>query len=87
MAKKKCPYICYSLDEVTKMELSYFVVRFGGDFALEDDHYTFGKLEATSLYKKMFKDLVDIARTGSVKDSKYALELMSTMSIQPMRLH
>lgn len=85
--KQKCPYMAYTLDEVLEMESSYFVIRFGGDFTLEDDHYTFGKPEATALYKKMFADLVDIARNGSVKDSKYALELMATMSIQPMRLH
>lgn len=85
--KKKCPYLTYTLDEVAHMESNYFVIRFGGDFTLDDEHYTFGKPEATVVYKKMFKDLVDIARNGSVKDSKYALDLMATMAIQPMRLH
>ena len=87
MDKKKSPYIDYTLKDVAQMEGYYFVLQFGGDFVLEDTYYLFTKDEASKIYKKMLKDLVDIVADGSEKDKKYALDLIGGLVIRPMRLH
>jgi hypothetical protein len=85
--KKKSPYPGYSLREVSKMENAFFVIRFGGDFLFHDGHHVFTRTEADKLYYATLGDLLDVVEDGNEKDRRYALDLLGTTSIQPMRLH
>ncbi len=87
MAKNKSPYPGYSLEEVEEMEKHYFCLVMGGDFILEDNHYTFTRSEIVKLYNLVLKDLVGIVKKGNDKDRKYALDLIAGLTVQQMRLH
>jgi hypothetical protein len=84
---KKSPYMNFTLDEVAKIERTFFTIHFGGDFLLHDKSYLFTQKEAIKLYKSTMNDLMGIVRDGTEKDRAYALDLMWTTVIEPLILH
>lgn len=87
MAKKKSPYIGYTLEQVQEMENNFFVLQFGGDFVIQDGFYIFTKNEISKIYNNTLKDLTGVIEDGCEKDRKYALDLILGLAIKPMRLH
>lgn len=83
----KFPYPCYTKEEVDKMESGYYNLQMGGDFVIQDKFYLFTKSEMVRLYNSTLKDLIDITKNGSEKDRAYAIDLIGTLVIRPMRLH
>jgi len=84
---KKSPFRGYSEEEVNRMENGYYCLIMGGDFVLEQDFYLFTKTEASQLYKATLNDLLDLVDNGNMKDRKYAMNLIPTLMVSPMRLH
>jgi hypothetical protein len=87
MAKKESPFIGYSEEEVIRMESTYFVLQFGGDFLVQDDYFLFTKAEADKLYRLTLRDLVGIVKDGNDKDRKYALDLIAGLEVKRIKLH
>jgi len=84
---KKSHYVGYTDDEVRRMEAHYFCLVLGGDFVSEDRSYLFTKAEITKLHNNTLRNLIGIIEDGEEKDRNYALELIGTLNIKPMRLH
>lgn len=87
MSTKKPSYVGYSEEDVAIMEAHYFVLQFGGDFMSKGGTFLFTKKEIAKLYKRTLKNLMGVIVNGSDKDKKHAMQLMSELTIQPMRLH
>lgn len=87
MAKKKSPFIGYSVEEVRRMENGFFLVQMGGDFLAEDGHYLFTRKEAVKLYNSTYRDLSEIINDGNDKDRAYSTDLILGLLIQKMVLH
>ena len=86
MSKKKS-HLGYTEAEVKKMENMFFVVEFGGDFIIQDNCYLFTKQEASKIYNKTMRNLVNIISDGEEKDRKYAIDLIGKLIVRPMRFH
>jgi hypothetical protein len=69
------------------MENTFYVLRFGGDFVIEDNSYLFTKTEIAKLYNKTLNNLLSVIEDGNEKDRKYAMDLAASLFVQPMRLH
>lgn len=85
--KKKSHYRGYTEDEVKRMESGYYCLILGGDFVLEGEMYLFTKQETAKLWNRTLKNLRDIVDNGADRDRVYALQLISSLLIEPMRLH
>lgn len=81
------PYVGYTEDELKNLESNYFTLVMGGDFVIADDIAVFTKSEVQKLYKKYSKDLINIVNDGDAKDRNYAMDLLSSMTIKPVRIH
>ena len=84
---RKSPYISFSLDDVAKIERTFYTINFGGDFLVHDNSHLFTQREAIKIYNTTMKDLLGIVRSGNEKDRIYALDLMWSTIIQPLKLH
>lgn len=81
------PYVGYTEAELKNLESKYFTLIFGGDFVIEDEIAVFTKSEVQKLYKRYAKDLINIVNDGDAKDRNYAMDLLSSMTIKPVRIH
>lgn len=84
---KKFPYVSCTQKELREMETYSFVIHMGGDFLVHDGYNTFTEKEAAKVFENTFNDLMEVIESGSEKDSKYALALLATLKIHPMRMH
>jgi len=82
----KFPYLGYTEKELKVME-SYYFLQLGGDFVQSDDICTFTQKEITKLYNETLRDLVKLTEDGSEKDARYALDLIRSLRVVPVRLH
>jgi len=87
MTKNKFPYIGYNEKEIKVMELNGFNLQFGDDFLLEDGRYLFNHSEISKMYKKALRDIVEVIETGSEKEKRFAINLLGSLIVRPMRFH
>lgn len=83
----KFPYVSCTLKELRQMENYSYVIHMGGDFLIYDGFNTFTKKEAEKIYEDTLKDLIAVIENGSEKDSKYAIKILGSLRIAPMRMH
>lgn len=82
------PYEDFTAKELHELESTYFILIMGGDSVQVDGVYSHTKKEVSKLYNDILKDLIGMAHDGlSEKDRKYAVELIGTLVIQPIRIH
>ncbi len=87
MSKPKSAYLGYTEQEIRMLEENYFTFQLGGDFVLEGDSYFFNRTEANRIYRNTVKDLRGITIDGSGKDRNYAIDLIGSLRIVPLRFH
>jgi hypothetical protein len=85
---KKFPYIGYSEKELKYLEENFYFIQLGGDFIAVDGTHSFPQKEAGKLYWDALDDLVKMAKEGlDEKEVAYALNLIGSLRIQPVRVH
>jgi hypothetical protein len=83
----KFPYVNCTEKELKHMESYSFAIEMGGDFLLHDGYTSFTKSESVKIYRSTLRDLISVVRDGCEKDKNYALQLIGTLKVLPMRMH
>ena len=85
--KKKFPYVSVTEKELRDMERNSYVIFLGGDFLVYDGYNSFSKKEVEAIYEETLNDILSVIDKGEEKDRQYALKVLGTLRIAPMRMH
>lgn len=85
--KEKNPFIGFTLEELEKIEMTYYTISIGMDFYSYDGYYTFSKEEVGPVYDEILNDLKSVIKNPKSKKSKEdAIRYLGTLRVQPFRL-
>lgn len=86
MTDNKFPYVNCNERELNLMEEHYFLIM-GGDFVSRKDIVMFTKREMAHLYNKTLDNLMKIVEGENPKEREFAISLIGSLRIVPVRIH
>lgn len=87
MAKKKEPFVNYTVEEVLAAEACSFVVIAGSDVFDSKGRWVFDKNGAIRQHNKILREVMRIINTGTKAQQKNAKRVLDTLRIEPLRIH
>jgi len=86
MSKKKSPYKNFSVEQVSRAELTSFVIMVGNDFYAKKGCFVFSKQQAEKNYNLILSKMIETIHSGTEREKKNALKCMATFNILPLRI-